>query len=353
MDLAGCEATQEDLELLSHPLVAGVILFSRNFTHPEQLLKLTEQLRQSVAKPLLITVDQEGGRVQRFRQGLTTLPALQAFSALISDPEEQNFWAERAGWQMASEMLALNIDLSFAPVLDLGHRSLAIGDRSFSQDKATVLRLARAFIQGMQRAGMANCAKHFPGHGHVFADSHIETPIDTRTKEEIFAQDLQPFKCLIAENKLRAIMPAHVIYPHCDNAPASGSQYWLQKVLRQELHFNGVIFSDDLGMQGAAFLGNYSERCQKAFQQGCDLLLLCNNRPALKEVLAHFEVQETLAEKAQREMRFNALLKQKNVDFAQLQKQKDYLENRAFLTQLQQKWLMHKNAQMADPTEKL
>lgn len=349
IDIAGTMPTQEDIALLSHPLVAGVILFRRNFESVEQLQRLTATLRTQVAKPLLITVDQEGGRVQRFRQGLTTLPAMQAFS-LIENEEEKYHWVKEAGWQMAGEVLAMGVDLSFAPVLDLGFQCKAIGDRSFSPDANEMIYLARAFIQGMHEAGMVATGKHFPGHGQVLADSHLETPIDYRTQAEIFSQDLTPFAELIQENVLQAIMPAHVIYPHCDDKPASGSVYWLQQILRQDLQFNGVIFSDDLAMKGADFLGDYISRCQSAFYAGCDLLLLCNQRQVVKEVLAHFDVNETQEQAIHRQARLQTLFKGKHLTFAQLCESERYQKNKQVLSALQQSWVSHCEIQI-DPTE--
>ncbi len=351
IDLASTKLNDEDVQLLSHPLVAGVILFSRNFANWQQLQMLVQTLRIAVKKPLLIAVDQEGGRVQRFREGFTQLPALQAFN-LLSE-EVQPHWAKEAGWQMAMEMLALDIDLSFAPVLDLGHECLAIGDRSFSSDPQKVVDLGRAFIHGMQEAGMAATGKHFPGHGSVIADSHKETPIDIRSKKQIFTEDIKPFAELITSNALQAIMPAHVIYPACDDLPASGSSYWLQKILREQLQFEGVIFSDDLGMQGAAYLGSYIERCEKAFNAGCDLLLLCNNRLAVEQVFAEFKLEELSHQNALRQQRLQTLYKHRNnVDFDKLQQSERYRRNKLFLTELQQRWQQFKFEPIIDPTQK-
>ena len=230
IDLEGHELKQEEVELLEHPLVAGLILFTRNFYDRQQVQALIKSIRQRVKKPLLITVDQEGGRVQRFREGFTQLPAMQAFAALVEDSTQQQQIAKEAGWQMAAEMVALDIDLSFAPVLDLGHECRAIGDRSFGCDVKSAVNLAAAFIDGMHQAGMATTGKHFPGHGHVLADSHLETPYDERAKEMIFNHDILPFQQLIQQSKLDAIMPAHVIYTQCDSQPASGSSYWLKDI---------------------------------------------------------------------------------------------------------------------------
>ena len=342
IDIEGTEATSEEIEMLSHPLVAGIILFSRNFENLHQLQSLTQSLRQKIRKPLLITVDQEGGRVQRFRDGLTQLPAMQAFAELIKAPKEQEQLAYLAANQMAREITALDIDLSFAPVLDLGHQCKAIGDRSFHESAETVLRISRQFIQGMHQAGMATTGKHFPGHGAVIADSHLETPIDDRTKKLIFEQDMLPFQQLIAENQLDAIMPAHVIYKQIDNQPASGSPYWLQTILRHQLNFQGTIFSDDLGMKGASFMGDFVDRCEQSFHAGCDLLLLCNEKEGVIQVLDHFKPQESKEHKIQRQYRLQKLFKKQTPNFKQLMQDQNYLQTREKLAQLQQAWLATK-----------
>ncbi len=284
----GLSLTLEERELLSHPLIGGVILFTRNYAAPEQVSALTQEIHAVRTQPLLIAVDQEGGRVQRFRAGLTQLPALGKIGQYYAQqPELACELAQAAGWLMASEMLALGIDISFAPVLDLDLGiSEVIGNRSFHAAPEAVVNLAQAYIQGLHTAGMPAIAKHFPGHGSVAADSHVAMPVDERDYAEIAAQDLQPFTQLMAAGQLDGIMPAHVIYAAVDDKPAGFSTYWLQTILRQKLGFNGVIFSDDLGMQAAHVVGDHVARAQHALQAGCDMLLLCNESQAVHDVLA-------------------------------------------------------------------
>ncbi|MDQ6578016.1 MAG: beta-N-acetylhexosaminidase, partial [Haemophilus sp.] len=250
--------------------------------------------------------------------------------------------AKEAGWQMAAEMVALDIDLSFAPVLDLGHECRAIGDRSFGCDVKSAVNLAAAFIDGMHQAGMATTGKHFPGHGHVLADSHLETPYDERAKEVIFNHDILPFQQLIQQSKLDAIMPAHVIYTQCDSQPASGSSYWLKEILRKQLGFQGAIFSDDLGMKGAGFMGDFVARSEKALKAGCDLLLLCNEREGVIQVLDNLKLEETTEHFAARQARLKSLFKQKSFDWSELTKTSRWIENHQKLTALQQEWLASK-----------
>lgn len=335
IDLVGKELTIEEQELLEHPLVSGLILFTRNFHDREQIQALVKSVRQRVKKPLLITVDQEGGRVQRFREGFTQLPAMQAFGQLLPTLEIQQQYAKEAGWLMAAEMFALDIDLSFAPVLDLGHTSSVIGDRAFGTSPEQMLPIAEAFIDGMREIGMATTGKHFPGHGHVLADSHLETPFDQRTKEAIFSRDILPFQQLIQKGKLSAIMPAHVVYTQCDSHPASGSSYWLKTVLRQQLNFTGVIFSDDLGMKGANFMGNYVERCEKALNAGCDLLLLCNEPQGVVQVLDNLRYQP----KQSQQLRYLELMKRKQLSWRELEKSVRWQQASQSLSRLQHQWL--------------
>ncbi|QIW15794.1 beta-N-acetylhexosaminidase [Pasteurellaceae bacterium RH1A] len=335
IDLAAQSLAPEEKEMLEHPLVSGLILFTRNFESREQVTDLVRQVREQVKKPLLITVDQEGGRVQRFREGFTKLPAMQAFLQL-NRPD----LAQEAGWLMAAEMFALGIDLSFAPVLDLGHCCKAIGDRSFGEKPSQILPIAEAFIDGMREMGMAATGKHFPGHGHVLADSHLETPFDDRPQEAIFSHDIQPFQQLIAKGKLSAIMPAHVIYTQCDSQPASGSHYWLKQVLRQQLGFDGVIFSDDLGMKGAGFMGDYVERSRKALEAGCDLLLLCNEPQGVVQVLDNLKTQPT---QSQKERHFS-LMKKRDLNWQELTASPRWQKMHQELAQLQEQWLEWKEA---------
>ena len=285
LDVEGLTLAQHEKEKINHPNTGAVILFSRNYEYPEQLIALIDSIRAARNGPILIAVDQEGGRVQRFRNGFTRLPPACSYA-------EAWELAESAGWLMASELLAVGVDFSFAPVLDIDCGvSKVIGDRSFSRDSNLATRLASEFRKGMNSAGMAATGKHFPGHGAVALDSHLALPVDDRDFESIWAKDLEPFKQLIAEG-LEAVMPAHVVYSKCDANPAGFSRFWIQTVLREKLHFNGAVFSDDLSMVGAAFAGDFLERAKLAQQAGCDMLLVCNNPSAAEQVLDSLPVTQ-------------------------------------------------------------
>ncbi|HHX8581631.1 TPA: beta-N-acetylhexosaminidase [Vibrio diabolicus] len=284
VDVAGYELTAEDKEILEHPTVGGLILFARNYHDSEQLQALTQSIRKAAKRPILIGVDQEGGRVQRFREGFSLIPAAEEYAKHQNGEE----LARMGGWLMAAELIAHDIDLSFAPVLDKGHQCKAIGNRAFGEDADTILRFSTAYMQGMKSVGMATTGKHFPGHGGVIADSHLETPYDERS--DIFEQDMAIFKAQIDAGILDAMMPAHVIFPNYDSQPASGSEYWLKQVLRQQLGFKGLVFSDDLTMEGAAIMGSPAERGVQALKAGCDMLLMCNKREAHIEVLDNLPV---------------------------------------------------------------
>ena len=284
MDIAGLALTEQDKQLLLHPLIGGLILFGRNFKSHSQLVALVRAVR-AIKPTIVIAVDHEGGRVQRFRNGFTRIPPMASLGALfMKDPEAALELAWDIGWLMASELLAYGLDFTFAPVLDLDYgTSTVIGDRSFHGDADAMIALASAFIDGMSAAGMAATGKHFPGHGHVVADSHLELPVDPRPLAEIEAADLRPFVALA--QKLDGIMPAHVIYSAVENQTAGFSRYWLQTRLREQIGFRGVIFSDDLSMAGAHGVGGYPERARAALEAGCDMVLACTNRPGAEQVL--------------------------------------------------------------------
>jgi beta-N-acetylhexosaminidase len=286
LDLIGVDLDAEEREILRHPAVGGVILFSRNFEGPEQVAALIAAIHKLRDPHLLVAVDQEGGRVQRFREGFTRLPPARRFGELgHRQPATARRAAKSVGWLMAAELRSVGVDFSFAPVLDLDRGlSRVIGDRALAADVNAISDLALAWTEGAREAGMAAVGKHFPGHGGVSEDSHEELPVDRRSLQDIEVRDLIPFERLISHG-LEAVMPAHLVYPSVDPYPAGFSAFWLRRILRQRLGFEGVIFSDDLNMAAAAAAGGYTERAKSALEAGCDVLLVCNNRPAALEVI--------------------------------------------------------------------
>lgn len=278
LDVVGLTLAAHEKDVINHPNTGAVILFARNYQDPEQVTQLIKDIREARNGQILIAVDQEGGRVQRFQSGFTRLPP----ACCYADAPDL---AETAGWLMAAELLAVGVDFSFAPVLDVDCGiSQVIGNRSFSTDYNWATKLASAFRHGMKAAGMAATGKHFPGHGAVAADSHLALPIDERDLDSIRSKDLVPFKALILEG-LEAVMPAHVVYKNISPEPAGFSSFWIQQILREELGFDGVVFSDDLSMEGAASVGGFSERARLALKAGCDMLLVCNNPVAAEALL--------------------------------------------------------------------
>ncbi|TYC62297.1 beta-N-acetylhexosaminidase [Zoogloea oleivorans] len=284
LDVAAYEVTSEEREILQHPLVGGVILFARNYAEPEQLRALTTAIR--AARPeLLISVDHEGGRVQRFRDGFTRLPAMRRLGeGWSADPEAAKQQARHAGFVLAAELRAHGVDLSYAPVLDLDYGvSSVIGDRAFHRDPLVATELARAVVAGLADVGMRAVGKHFPGHGAVEADSHVAIPVDLRSFDEVWKDDVQPFRLLAGE--LGGVMPAHVIFKNIEPRPAGFSAFWLQEILRGKLGFEGVIFSDDLTMEGASVAGGIVARAEAAHSAGCDMVLVCNRPDFAVELL--------------------------------------------------------------------
>ena len=287
IDIAGATLTADDTRRLQHPATGGLVLFSRNYQTPEQITELIAEIRALRSPSLLIAVDQEGGRVQRFQTGFTRLPAAAALLEHTAGEITQACeMAKTFGWLMAAELRSVGVDFSFAPVLDLDYGlSSIIGDRAFAAQATDVSRLGQAWMQGARTAGMISVGKHFPGHGGVQLDSHLDLPIDTRDIQQIEQQDLQPFQHLITEG-LEAIMPAHLVYTAYDSHPAGFSSRWLQHILREKLGFDGAILSDDLNMQAAiTCYPTAAERATAALQAGCDALLICNNPTAADEIL--------------------------------------------------------------------
>ena len=289
-DVTGLELCEDDICRLSHPLIGGVILFARNFASPQQLRQLTASIHALREPKLPIAVDHEGGRVQRFRDGFTTIPPMRTLGQLWDrSPESGQQLAENIGYVIATELISHGLDFRFAPVLDLDWgESGVIGNRAFHHDPVVVAELGKTLISGLAAAGMGSVGKHFPGHGFVRADSHHAIPIDERSFAEIEQADLVPFAKLAREG-MSAVMPAHVIYPQVDPNPAGFSAKWLQDVLRAQLSFKGLIFSDDLSMEAASVAGNVTQRAMAALKAGCDVVLLCNNPALADELLSGLE----------------------------------------------------------------
>ncbi len=301
IDLQGIEISAEEKELIAHPLVGGVIFFARNFESAEQISELSQKIKTKNPNCLLC-VDQEGGRVQRFKEGFTKLPPLKNLGSLIDKGLPMSDvlkLSEQLGELMALEIRSVGVDLSFAPVLDLGKGiSEIVLDRAIHASPQIVARIATAYIKGMEKAGMQATGKHFPGHGSVKPDSHLALPEDTRTFNEI-KEDILPFQALIKE-KMAAIMPAHIVFPEVDSLPVGFSPYWLKTILREQLGFKGAIVSDDLSMAGAKIIGDYTERTKQAMAAGCDIVLICNNREGVIETLERVQIKPDEASEARR-----------------------------------------------------
>ena len=288
IDIEGPFLNQEDIELIGSPHVGGLILFERNFLDRNQITDLCFEIKSK--KPeIIIAVDQEGGRVQRFKKGFSQIPPMQRLGDLVSYDKHAGLdLCKNAGWLIASELIASGIDLSFSPVLDLDQDlSSIIGDRAFSDQIDIVIECARAFIFGMNEAGMACVGKHFPGHGSISEDSHLEKPIDRRALNEIENKDLIPFKELI--NNLDGIMTAHILFPDVDERITTFSKIWIKQILREQMKFEGMIFSDDLSMEGTNEFKSFYDKTKNAIISGCEMVLICNNREGAKDALKYFE----------------------------------------------------------------
>lgn len=321
LDVVGMQLNAEDERRIAHPLTGGVILFARNFESRAQLTALTRAIR-NVRDDVLICIDHEGGRVQRAKtDGFTHLPAMAKLGQLWDrDVLTATKAAIACGYVLAAELRACDIDLSFTPVLDLDFgRSGVIGDRAFHTDPRVVTMLANHLTHGLLLAGMANCGKHFPGHGYVEADSHVAVPVDERPLEEILAHDARPYDWMGAA--LTSVMPAHVIYPKVDPNPAGFSRFWLQDILRSQLGFEGVIFSDDLSMEGASVAGTVTQAARAALDAGCDMVLICNHPERADQLLT--ELDGAMDKVSQRRIR-KLFGRKKPLDWNKLQQEGEY-----------------------------
>lgn len=316
VDVTGTELSNEDREVLRHPAVGGVILFARNCPDADSVAALAEEIHALREPRLLVSIDQEGGRVQRLTAGVTCLPAPTRMGALWdTDPRTARAMVHEAGWLMAAELLALGVDLSYAPVADLGGTSRVIGDRAFHTRPQAVEELALAYVYGMREAGMRAVAKHFPGHGGVAEDSHVESPVDRRDYGDLQMADLRPFEWLIG-NGVAAIMMSHVVYPAVAQEPASLSRRWVHDILRKQMGFQGAVIADDLSMHGAAAVGDTPTRVRMALAAGCDYAPICNDRTAVQAVL---EASESLVNEPASGLRRSRLMPEHRPELSQLQ----------------------------------
>jgi beta-N-acetylhexosaminidase len=324
IDLEGTEITSREEKWLQDTRVCGVIMFSRNYESPQQISELNQRVRQIAGRQVIVAVDQEGGRVQRCREGITRYPPM---LELAERDGATDGALQDGGWLLASEMLALGFDISFAPVLDVEYGgSKVIGDRAFGRTPEQSEAAVGCFLAGMHEAGMAATAKHFPGHGYVEADSHLELPVDERSLEQISASCLKPFSHLVSN--YQAVMPAHVLYPKVDKAmPAGFSSLWLQEILRKQLGFQGVIFSDDLSMQGAQEFGDINQTAQLAEQAGCDVLLVCNAPDKIEALLA----TDTISPSSQQLSRILALAGSQQLDLDELYRTQRSIKTRRWI----------------------
>ena len=279
LDVEGVSLTPADRELLRAPAVGGVILFTRNYASPEQIADLVAEIRALRSPALLVAVDHEGGRVQRFREGFSAIPAMAHLGLEYdNDPESATMLARQVGWLIASELRAAGIDLCFAPCVDLDWGvNEAIGDRAFHKHPDAVADLAAAFSRGLRSAGMAAVAKHFPGHGAVVADSHLQLPVDRREYGDVL-DDMRPYERLVNGGQVAGIMIAHVVYNEMDDLPASFSRYWIEHELRSRMGFGGAVFCDDLSMKATDAYGSMRRRAKRALDAGCDMVIVCNDR---------------------------------------------------------------------------
>jgi beta-N-acetylhexosaminidase len=343
LDVLGLELDAEDRRRILDPLTGGVILFGRNFSNRTQLSKLTADIKK-LRPDVLISIDHEGGRVQRCKvDGFTHLPAMRKLGELWLAKSKSTHPAESAalamaaatacGYILASELRACGVDLSFTPVLDLDFdRSGVIGDRSFSRDPQIVFALAKSLNEGLRLADMANCGKHFPGHGWAEADSHVAIPVDERSLKEILNEDAKPYEWL--DLSLAAVMPAHVIYPKVDQHPAGFSKIWLHSILRQELGFEGVIFSDDLSMEGASVAGSVVKGAELALEAGCDAVLICNRPDLADQLLSKLKLTQT--KQSESAARLNRLMPMSPaLTWDELQEQAEYQHAKGLLKQFQ------------------